>query len=152
MQSTDDERVNVATSVDTQLRLKTGELVENNSALIVALTNFFIKQMGAGGIPFILPAEEALMSFRGSITYDQPFASGSEAEFAAEKDGLKRPAKAQLRGSDIIAPVSSLPRLVLETEADGVLGDGALDLIGDAVWKSGINFHTHVHSRLRVAR
>jgi hypothetical protein len=37
---------------------------------------------------------------------------------------------------------SSLPRLVFETEADGVLGDGPLDLIGDAVWKSGINFHT----------
>jgi hypothetical protein len=54
----DEERKRVTTAVDTELRLKTGELVENYSALIVALTNFFIKQMGAGRIAFTLPAKD----------------------------------------------------------------------------------------------
>jgi hypothetical protein len=54
----DDERRKVTTAIDTELRLKTGELVENHSALIVDLTNFFIKQMGARRTAYSLLAKD----------------------------------------------------------------------------------------------
>lgn len=52
-----DERTKATTALDTELRLKTGDLVENHSALIVALTNFFIQQMGTK-VAFTLPAKD----------------------------------------------------------------------------------------------
>jgi hypothetical protein len=52
-----DDRGRVTTTIDTDLRLKTGALIESNSKLIVALTKFLLTRMGLT-IPFTLPAKE----------------------------------------------------------------------------------------------
>lgn len=54
----DDERTKLTTAVDTELRLKTGALIENHSDLIVALTDFYIEQMGTGRTAFTLATKD----------------------------------------------------------------------------------------------
>ena len=54
----DEERGQVTTSLDTDLRLQTGALVEKHSALICALTEFFMERKGPANVSFTLSAAE----------------------------------------------------------------------------------------------
>jgi hypothetical protein len=54
----DEERGRVTTSLDTELRLQTGEQVEKHSALILALTEFFMERKEPGRVSFTLSAAD----------------------------------------------------------------------------------------------
>ena len=54
----DDDRGRVTTSLDTELRLETGELVEKHSVLVLGLTEFFVERKEPAKISFTLSAAE----------------------------------------------------------------------------------------------